>query len=96
MSKKIKNMLKKYSIRYIIMIISFVMLLYLVSIILSKYMKQNVKESADIFMEEGNDKYVIVNYKNRIKVKIDNYTDALMVNTVYSIDSKNPIKSFLY
>ena len=95
MSKKIKNMLKKYSIRYIIMIISFVMLLYLVSIIPSKYMKQNVKESADIFMEEGNDKYVIVNYKNRIKVKIDNYTDALMVNTAYSIDSKNPIKSFL-
>ena len=96
MSKKIKNMLKKYSIRYIIIIISFVMLLYLVIIIPSKYMKQNVKESADIFMEEGNDKYVIVNYKNRINVKIDNYTDALMVNTAYSIDSKNPIKSFLY
>lgn len=100
MDKKIKDVLKKYSIRYCIMVIFFMITLFLVSVIPSKYMKQNVKESADIFMKEGNDKYVVVNDINKFKskqyiYKIDNYTDSLMVNTAYSIDYKEPIKSFL-
>lgn len=94
-NNKIINILKKYTIRYIIMVIAFFILLLLASVIPSKYMKQNVKESADIFVGEGDAKYVLVNFTNMINLQIDNYTDALMVNTAYSIDSKNPIESFL-
>lgn len=95
MNKKIINMLKNYTVRYSIMIISFFILLFLISIIPSKYIKQNVKESADTFVSEGDAKYILVNFTNMIDLEIDNFTDALMVNTAYSIDSKKPVESFL-
>ncbi len=87
----IKNIIK-YCIVFIIMIGIFILTLYITSLIPSSSMKQNVAESAQVLLKEGNRKKVYIKSKELI-VLFDNYTDALMINTAYSIDNTTPLYS---
>jgi len=91
MNKITKNIIK-YIITFIIMIGVFIFLLTLTSLIPSKKLKDNMNESSEILWEETNKKSVNVFYKSRY-IEFDNYSDALMLNTAYSIDSNKPLYS---
>ena len=82
----------KYICVFIILIIFFVVSLALSSIFSSKHIYDNVKESATVLLEEGNRKVIYIPYRET-KMQFDNYTDALMINTAYSIDSEHPLYS---
>ena len=84
----------KYIISFIAVILIFLGTLTLTSLIPSSLLKENVKESAEILKEEGNKKieYIVTRME---EMEFDNYTDALMINTAYSIDSKKPLYSAL-
>lgn len=82
----------RYLIIFVLLICSFVALLTITSCIPSKSMFNNVEESSQLLLEEGNRKIIYIPYR-RAKMEFDNYTDALMINTAYSIDSKNPLFS---
>lgn len=78
---------------FIILICIYFLSLLLVSCIPSNTMKENAKSSADYFIDNGGEKnYIDLGYKN---VVLFNFTNALMINTAYSIDSENPIEAFL-
>ncbi len=81
-----------YIFVYFILIILFVLLLTLSSCLPSSVIKHNVQESSKILLKEGNRKIVYIPYRG-INMQFDNYTDALMMNTAYSIDSKTPLYS---
>ena len=88
--KKVLKIAVKYFAIYLVIIIIFLSLLTLVSLIPSKAMKENVRQSAEILSEQSNRLFISIRYVN---VLFDNFTDALMVNTAYSIDSKTPFYS---
>ena len=75
-----------YIFVYFILIILFVLLLTLSSCLPSSVIKHNVQESSKILLKEGNRKIVYIPYRG-INMQFDNYTDALMINTAYSIDT---------
>lgn len=91
MKKIIKRTLKYISI-YSVMIIFFIFILYAVSTIPNKKLEKNVIKSAEELRKEGT-ALIIQNFEN--EAYQDNYTDALMINTVYSIDEKEPIESII-
>lgn len=82
----------KIVITYFSLILSFMLLLTISSVFPSKYIKTNVEQSSRTLMKEGNTlkKEVIGREK---PMEFDNYTDALMINTAYSIDNKTPLYS---
>ena len=95
--KKIIKTALKYIVVYVILITLFVALLALSSIFPSSWIKENVAESTEYLIseadsEESNYWYVPIVYKG-IKVIFDNYSDALMINTAYSIDNNEPLYS---
>ena len=53
-------------------------------------MKSNVKETSEILTNQTNSNMVKV---RDWSIMFDNYTDALMINTAYSIDNKAPFYS---
>ena len=82
----------KIAITYSSLILSFILLLTISSMIPSKYIKENVEQSSKTLIQEGNRlKKDVVGRKEPLE--FDNYTDALMINTAYSIDSKIPLYS---
>ncbi len=89
-------MKNKIFIRYIcvflILIILFATFLTLSSMFSSDKIYNNVKESSSVLLEEGNRKKIYIPYKD-LEMEFDNFTDALMLNTAYSIDASNPIYS---
>ena len=87
-----KNNIIKFVIIYVIFIILFLLLLTLVSSFSSEKIYDNVKESSEILLNEGNRKIIYIPYRET-KMQFDNYTDALMINTSYSIDSSDSISS---
>lgn len=93
-SKYLKKI--NYILIFIGLIILFILLLTLTSIFPSKKIFENVRESAITFSNEGNRKEIQVPYKiNITEFELDNFTDALMLNTAYSIDSATPLYSSL-
>lgn len=64
-------------------------ILIIVNSIPKKYIENNVKESVQTFINEG----AFPKVKFAYNYLLDNYTDALMINTAYSVDSSEPIKS---
>lgn len=82
----------KITITYISLILSFILLLTISSMFPSKYIKENVEQSSKTLIQEGNrlKKEVIGREK---PMEFDNYTDALMINTAYSVDNKTPLYS---
>ncbi len=80
----------KYIVTLMVLIILFNASLYIVSLIPSKYLRENVKESVlQLEKEEG-----FFEIFGRAVI-LDNFMDALMINEAYSIDSTNPLESYL-
>lgn len=82
----------KYIIIFISFIILFIFLLTITSSFPSKLLYNNVKKSSEILLNEGNRKIIYIPYRST-NMQFDNYTDALMINTAYSIDSTKPFES---
>lgn len=90
-----KRTIKKYAIQatkyiliFIILICIYIITLIGTSLIPSSCMKENVIKSSEILKDEGEKKYINVGYKD---ASVFLFTDALMINTAYSIDSKTPL-----
>ena len=82
----------KYILVFIILICVYVLSLIGTSLIPSSCMKANIIKSSEILKDEGEKKAINVGYKNVI---VFLFTDALMINTAYSIDSRTPLESSL-
>ena len=82
-----KNILK-YVLSFLVMITIFLIALTLSSLFPREWINKTTKESAIILMNQGNP-------SNVLDVRFDNFTDTLMVNTAYSIDSNKPFESAL-
>lgn len=87
MKQKIKSILK-YPFIFIIVIIIFILTLLLSSLFPRDWIQENTYESAEILEEEGNPFEII-------GIRLDNYTDALMINTAYSINPSEPFESIM-
>ena len=82
----------KIIITYFVLILSFIILLTVSCMFPSKYIKENVEQSSKILIQEGNRlKKEVIGREE--PMEFDNYTDALMINTAYSIDNKTPLYS---
>ena len=82
----------KYNIVYIGLIICFMILLTIASAFPTEWIKSNTQESSETLLKEGNKKVAFV-FEKLMDMEFDNYTDALMINTAYSIDNKTPFYS---
>ncbi len=82
----------KYVVSFIVLLIIFFGSLTITSLIPSSNLKNNVIKTSEIYKEEGEKKIAKVFGKEET---IFIFTDALMVNTAYSIDSEHPIESFV-
>lgn len=83
--------LLKYVVTFIILIISFNLLLLLGSLFPSSWIEENVKESSKTLLAEGNLPYFKVN----TNITNNNYTDSIMINACYSIDNTDPFFSYM-
>lgn len=83
--------LVKYILAFLILFITFNILLLIGSLFPSGLIEKNVRESSEILKNEGN-YYQISKY---FRTENDNYTDAIMINEAYSIDNTNPLYSYM-
>lgn len=90
MKEEIK-IIVKYILIYIIMIIIFIVALCMSAIIPKNTIQKNVKES-EKQLEQQNLSEEVGILKKTI---LDNYTDAVMINTAYSIDTNEILKSVM-
>lgn len=86
-----KKILKYMSI-YISSICILMLLLTITSMIPKESLEEKVTQTAEILYEEGNRKITYIPYKG-FDMQFDNYSDALMINTAYSIDTETPLYS---
>lgn len=84
----------KFFIVFVILFLTFFFFFIMTSSIPSNLLKENVKEASNTLYKEGNRKIIYIADKLK-HVQFDNYSDALMINTAYSIDSKAPLYSLL-
>lgn len=89
--KNIKLILK-YILIFVVLICMYFASLILSSLIPSSTIKENTIRSSEYLKQYGEKEIVDLKYK---KEEIFLFTDALMLNTAYSIDSENPIESAL-
>lgn len=82
----------KYIITYICMVIIFFSILYITALIPKELIFKKISESAEILNEEGGSYYYHINGRD---IQIDNYTDAIMLNNVYSVDNNNIVESII-
>lgn len=95
MKDNIKNILKgllRYILVFVILIGIYIGILTLSSLIPSEVLEDNVRSSSEILVEEGEKVTFDLKYKEE---NIFTFTDALMINTAYSVDSNHPIESFM-
>jgi len=83
------NNIGKWILKSLLCFFILVLSLFIVNLIPREYIQDNVRESVQVFINEGY--FPQVKFTN--KYLLDNYTDALMLNTAYSIDSQKPIES---
>lgn len=83
---------KKFSIIYVSLVTFFFLSLVLVSLIPSDLVRNNIKQSVPLFIEEGD--YPRVAGKHKIN-QLDNYADSVMLNIIYNIDENRPVESVL-
>ena len=89
---KVVKKVSKYVLVFIGLIAIYVVMLFVTSLIPSNWLKENVTSSSELLKELGE------SYKIDFGVRKDElflFTDALMINTAYSIDNTNPIESML-
>jgi hypothetical protein len=82
----------KFILVFVLLVIAFMGLLTLACSFPSSWIEKNVKESADTLYDEGNRKIYFSIFHFQLR-EFDNYTDALMVNTAFSIDCAKPLYS---
>lgn len=82
----------KYLATFIVLIILFILLLTLASVFPSSWIEKNVRKSSETLVEEGNMK-IYFSISHCHFMMFDNYSDALMINTAYSIDNNKPFES---
>lgn len=82
----------KYIISFICMIIIFFSALYITALIPREAVHEQISKSAEILNKESGSFYYYVNGRN---IQIDNYTDAIMLNNIYSIDENNIVESII-
>lgn len=87
-----KKKILKQIIFYFGFLISATLLLTLVAMIPTKAIQPNVEKSLTIFSKELNRKIIDLPISH---IKMDTYTDAMMFNVAYSIDSSKPFESAL-
>lgn len=80
----------KYMVTFFIMILIFLLFLFLSSLINKDYIYNNMKTSAEILCEEHQN-----SLRKVANIKTDNYTEALMLNIIYSMDSRDIVGSML-
>lgn len=80
----------KYAVTFFIMILIFLLFLFLSSLINKDYIYNNMKTSAEILCEEHQN-----SLRKVANIKTDNYTEALMLNIIYSMDSRDIVGSML-
>lgn len=80
----------KYVCVFGVLILSFNILLYLTCSFPSEAIYDNVFSSAETLVEEGGI------FKIGLMEKVDNHTEALIINEAYSVDSNNPLESYMY
>ena len=90
--KKIVKEIGIYVLTFVALIAIFLLALLFTSLIPSKYIENNVRKSSEILLEDGEKRFFDLGYKTDI---LFYFTDALMINTAYSIDSTNPYYSFI-
>lgn len=86
-----KNFIKKGSMVLIIFLV-LILALITVNTIPKKYIKDNVKESLEVLKIEGH----CPPAKWAYRLLLDNYTDAIMLDTAYSMDTNNLIESTMF
>lgn len=82
----------KLIVTYFVLVIIFLISLILSCLIPSSLLKQNIGKTLITLKREGT--YPSFGLPWR-QIVLDNFTDTLMLNTAYSVDSNNPIKSAL-
>ena len=82
----------KYILTFLITMLILIALLFLSSLIPSKYLQENIKASSEILIGEG--ERIVIDAPLG-KASLFYFTDALMINTAYSIDSNHPYKSMM-
>jgi hypothetical protein len=85
----IKN---NFIVMYVGLVVLFIASLTVVCFIPSFLQKNQIAKSIQTFQKEG--AYPSVGVPWRLII-LDNYTDALMVNTAYSVDSRDPVRAAL-
>ena len=86
--EKIKGFLK-YFTTFLILIVFYNASLYAISLIPSKAIEKKCEESADIMIEQG--PFISTGFLSLS----ENGTDGLIINEAYSIDSENPVESYM-
>ena len=89
---KVIQKILQYVIVILILLAIFLGSLVLTSLIPSDWMKENVKKSAQDMKAIGEKDVVDMGYKKEV---LFIFTDALMVNTAYSVDNAHPLESSL-
>lgn len=91
------QIIKKFILTFLILIIGYIIALTATSCFSSEHIKQNVQQSSQILLDQMSEEteYRLLLYMpyRMEKVQFDNPTDALMVNTAYSINYKTPFLS---
>lgn len=82
----------KYIFLFIILLCIHMFLMLVASLIPAKQLEKHVIESSEVLFEEGEKKNINLGYKQE---NIFTFTDALMINIAYSVDSTDPIQSML-
>ena len=91
MKKVIKGILR-YVLIFVVLLGIYFVLLTLTGLIPSSTLEKHVRESSETLVEEGEKVTYNLGYKEE---NIFTFTDALMINTAYSVDNREPIKSFI-
>lgn len=80
----------KYVIIFTILIVLFILILFITCSIPRKYIENNIIESSNILLNEGEVKPTFSFWKDTY---VDNSTDAIMLNIAFSIDESDVFKS---
>ncbi|KKP86902.1 MAG: hypothetical protein UR89_C0011G0005 [Candidatus Roizmanbacteria bacterium GW2011_GWA2_35_8] len=86
------NYLKKTAITFLILFSLFIFGLFLASLIPSSLLKTNITQSLVTLKNEGTYPSIGPVWRS---IVLDNYTDPLILNTAYSVDSTDSLKSSL-
>ena len=83
---------KKIFFSYFFLLAFFLVSMFLTCLIPSSFLSKNIGKSVETLKKEGMYPSFGVSWR---KIALDNFTDSLMLNTAYSVDSGNPFRSSL-